>query len=120
VDGRDFCPECFGGSDAEDWITRSLRAMHADEPGYDPELAMERFREGVRRMETDPEYAAYIRRLAEEADMDLAANETVTVELTSPEVPEMHPGIRQAFHEAMEEAGCAGLTADPDGPEPAP
>jgi hypothetical protein len=73
VDGRDFCPECH--PEPEDWITRSLRAMHQDEPGYDPGAAMARFHEGVRRMETDPEYAAHIRRLAEEADADLAAME---------------------------------------------
>ena len=58
----------------ENWIIRSLRALH-DEPGYDHEAAVARFHEGVARMETDPEYAAHIRQIADEADADLAAME---------------------------------------------
>jgi hypothetical protein len=92
VDGRDPCPECYG-EPAENWIIRSLRAMYQGEPGYDEAAALARFHAGVERMETDPEYAAYIRRLAEEADMDWAA---------------------------LGGTECSGLTADPDGPEPAP
>jgi hypothetical protein len=90
----------------EDWITRSLRAMHAGEPGYDPEEAKRKFREGVERMERDPEYAAYIRQLADEADMDFAAldqAEETTVQLTSPEVPEIDPRVREAFDETIAE-----------------
>jgi hypothetical protein len=62
------------GRDEDDWIIRALRALH-DEPGYDQEAALARFRADVERMETDPEYAEHIRRIAEEADADLKAME---------------------------------------------
>jgi hypothetical protein len=64
--------------DGEWWVIRELRALHGDLPGYDEQLAMRKFREGIRRMETDPEYAAYIRRLGEEASADLAVMEKET------------------------------------------
>jgi hypothetical protein len=74
VDGRDWCPECFGGPDDPEhsWIVRSLRAIH-DEPGYDITAAIERYHEAVKRMETDPEYAEHIRQIVEEVDAQLAA-----------------------------------------------
>lgn len=40
-----------------------------DEDGTDVEAFVARFRAGLERMQTDPEYAAYIRRLADEADL---------------------------------------------------
>jgi hypothetical protein len=56
----------------DDWIVRTLREMGEDKPDdYDPDAAMADFRAAVRRMETDPEYAAYIERLAAEADEEM-------------------------------------------------
>lgn len=67
-------PESEDDAALDDWVTRTLRAAHWDEHGeFDPEAAIARYHEGVRRMETDPEYAAHIRRLAEEADAETDA-----------------------------------------------
>jgi hypothetical protein len=161
VDGRDYCPECYGppdgkvclgcsadagreirhepglghceiqelhrimaGNRSDDWIVRSLRAIH-DEPGYDIDAAIERFHAAVRRMETDPEYAAHIRAIADEVDADLAAEE---MGIWGPCLGGNHrdcavpgcictsPGFHAGPHERRSDDG-AGTPADP-GREP--
>jgi len=58
--------------DPDAWIGRALRSLH-QEPGYDHDAAVAEYWEGVRRMKTDPEYAAHIEQLAREFDEDCRA-----------------------------------------------
>lgn len=72
---RQTIPTSFGRRGGRLTLARFLKwlAEHTETPD-EKEAAMARFQASLRRLREDPEYAEYIRRLADEADADAGGN----------------------------------------------
>jgi hypothetical protein len=67
VNGKPVTPDSPGDGELGEQLIRLLRAEDPGCPALDAGHALARFRCGLARMRTDPEYAAYISRLAADA-----------------------------------------------------